>query len=232
MPAAIPGSPEGLGWGLDQDRAELQKLLGIEIPQDQGREAPHEEHKGVPRSQRETANRGQSGEATQAPKQEISVGLGWETPQGENEDALKIRKDTGQSAWERRSLSVGKRRAFPLLEAEAQAPSQQPGRWLRARRPHCPRRKNSEEFRGIPRDVGRSLEGHMPQPGGRESPGPRGRSTKLTQDQTNGRMLESAVAVGEPGGRPGGGAGSPSALGLAAVPGPRSAPQPSRGTQG
>lgn len=90
-----PDPLEGLGCSLGQERAELKKLLRIEIPQSQREGAPQEqrgkalqgEDKEVPPSKREQTNEGQSGEAPQALREEVSEGQRWEASQGENEEA-------------------------------------------------------------------------------------------------------------------------------------------------
>jgi len=58
--------PVGLGWSLGQERAELQKLLRIEIPQRQREEDPQEQ-KERPQGQRGEAP---SGESEEFPKRQ------------------------------------------------------------------------------------------------------------------------------------------------------------------
>ncbi|XP_019501637.1 PREDICTED: uncharacterized protein LOC109384598 [Hipposideros armiger] len=179
--------PEWLGWSLGHDRAELQKLLRIEIPQ----------------GQREKTNEGQSGEATQSLTEEVSGGPGQETPQVENTDALQGQrgnrpecqreeaplepsKETPQGGEVKILRSSGGRgqisQAWEVAQGEAPAQPREEGHSL-----------------GIPGDFYRSLGEQMPQPGGRESPGSPGRSTRLMQDKNDGQRPESALALEDKG---------------------------------
>ncbi|XP_035866778.1 retinitis pigmentosa 1-like 1 protein [Phyllostomus discolor] len=203
-PSGLPkyqDSAEGLGWSLNQDRTELQKLLGIEIPQSQreetpqglGEEAPQGENKEAPPTQTEKANQGQSGEAPQALGQEVSGGLGWETPQGEEKDALQDpkgncpkcpRKETPQSQEVKDLPSAGGRgwisQAWGVAQGEVPTPPREEG--------------GSWGTRG---DFCESLGEQISQSGRREGPGPGGRDVQLTRDKTHGQRQGKALAVGE-----------------------------------
>ncbi|XP_045876426.1 glutenin, high molecular weight subunit 12-like isoform X3 [Meles meles] len=185
--------PEGLGWSLGQERAELHKLLRIEIPQRQREqkeerpggqrgEAPREESKEV-LSQREKIHQGQSGEATQALREEASVYPGGKAPQSERRVCLRSspecqREEVLQEPQkETQGREVKSFRASPgrvsqaWAVAEGEAPTQPP---------------EEGGSLGISRDFCRSPEEQKPQPGGRKSPGSGERTTQLTQDQTDG----------------------------------------------
>lgn len=200
-------STKGLGWSLTQDRAELQKLLGIEIPQreenpqgekeetpqGQGEEAPQRENTEAPQSQTEKANQGQSGEATQALGQEVSGGLGWETPQGENKDALGDPKGNCPEC---------PRKETPLSQEVKDLPSSggvgrisQAWEMAQGETPTQPREEGGS--RGMPGDFCESLGERISQAGRRESPGPRGRGVQLTQDKTHGQRQDRALAMGK-----------------------------------
>ncbi|XP_045711540.1 retinitis pigmentosa 1-like 1 protein [Phyllostomus hastatus] len=211
-PSGLPehqDSAEGLCWSLSQDRTELQKLLGIEIPQSQreenpqgereetpqgqGEEAPQGENKEAPQTQTEKANQGQSGEAPQALGQEVSGGLGWETPQGEEKDALQDpkgnclecrTKETPQSLEVKDLPSSGGRgwisQAWGVAQGEVPTPPREEG--------------GSWGTRG---DFCESLGERISQSGRREGPGPRGRDVQLTRDKTHGQRQDKALAAGE-----------------------------------
>ncbi|KAF6276073.1 hypothetical protein mRhiFer1_009429 [Rhinolophus ferrumequinum] len=178
-----PGPPEGLGWSLGQDRADLQKLL-IEIPQ----------------GQREKTNQGQSGEATQSLMEEVSGGPN--RPECQRKEALLERsKETPQAEEVKILQSSGGggqiSQAWEVAHGEAPTQPQEKGDSL-----------------GTPGDFCRSLGEQVPQPGGRESPGPSGRSTQLMQDKNEGQRPESALALGEQG------------TGLEEAPAPLPSPRP------
>lgn len=208
-------TPEGLGWGLDQDKQNCRNCWGLRLFRVRERGTSRIREAKLPTRStrkflrvREKANQGPSGEATQALKQEISVAWGGRPLRVRTKMLFKITKEAGQSAWERKSLGVGEVKS--LQSPGGRGPISPAWEVAQGEAPAQPRTKNCEEFRGTSaglwEDGCRSL----------GCPRPRGRSTKLMQNKTNGQRLESAVAV-ESQGRPGGGAGSPSAPGLAAA---------------
>ena len=197
---------EGLGWSLGQERAELKKLLRTEIPQSQREEAPQDqrgkalqgEDKEVPQSKREKTKEGQSGEAPQALREEVSEGQrceNKEAPRGQSGSRLKCRRkealpeqsEDSPQGPEVKMLQSSERRgrvsqAWEVARGEAPMPSREEGGPL-----------------GIPEGFCRSLGEQTPQPGGREGPDPRGRTTQLRQVKTGGPRGESAAAVREQG---------------------------------
>lgn len=202
-------STQGLGWSLSQDRTELQKLLGIEVPQSQreenprgeqeetpqglGEEAPQGENREAPQTQTEKANQGQSGGPTQTLGQEVSGGLGWETPQGEKKDALQDpkgncpewpRKENPQSQEVKALPSSGGRgwvsQAWEVAQGEVPTqPRAEGGSW------------------GTPGHFCQSLGKGISQSGRREGPGAGRRGDQLTQGKTHGQRQDKAPAVGE-----------------------------------
>ncbi|XP_027960667.1 uncharacterized protein LOC114210593 [Eumetopias jubatus] len=218
LPSQGPSEPQdppvGRGGSLGQERAELQKLLRTEIPQrqrqedsqehkqrPQGRkgEAPSGESEEVPKRQREKIHQGQSGEATGALGEEVSVYPRGEAPQSERSESpqgqrgnspqcqgkevlQEPRKETPRGG-EVKALQTSPGRISQAWEvAEGEAPTQPP---------------EEGASLGISRDFCRSLGEQKPQPGGRESPGSGDRTTQLTQDKTDGGSRESAPAAGE-----------------------------------
>ncbi|XP_041584046.1 collagen alpha-1(I) chain-like [Vulpes lagopus] len=207
-----PGHSEvkGPGWGLGQQRAELQKLLRIEIlqrpreedpqeqkegcPRGQRGEAPRGENKEVPKRQGEQLHQGPSGEATQALREEVSVNPRGEPPQGQGRNRPECPGKEGKEGKE------------VLREPRKETPQAREAKALQA----CPRRLSQargvdegevptpspEEggSPGISRDFHRSLGEQKPQPAGREGPGSGERTTQLTPGKTDGPRRESAPA--------------------------------------
>ncbi|CAK7307341.1 hypothetical protein VULLAG_LOCUS13207 [Vulpes lagopus] len=202
--------PQGPGWGLGQQRAELQKLLRIEIlqrpreedpqeqkegcPRGQRGEAPRGENKEVPKRQGEQLHQGPSGEATQALREEVSVNPRGEPPQGQGRNRPECPGKEGKEGKE------------VLREPRKETPQAREAKALQA----CPRRLSQargvdegevptpspEEggSPGISRDFHRSLGEQKPQPAGREGPGSGERTTQLTPGKTDGPRRESAPA--------------------------------------
>ncbi|XP_074171720.1 uncharacterized protein LOC109457215 isoform X2 [Rhinolophus sinicus] len=196
------GPPKGLGWSLGQDRADLQKLLRIEIPQ----------------GQREKTNQGQSGEATRPLREEVSGGPGWETSQGENKDALQGQRGN-RPERQRKEVLLGPRKETPQGEEVKILQSSGGGgrtsqAWEVAQGEAPTQPQEEGDSLGTPGDFCRSLGEQVPQPGRRESPGPSGRSTQLIQDKNDGQRPESALALGEHG------------TGLQEAPAPLPSPRP------
>nr|XP_025866657.1 glutenin, high molecular weight subunit PW212-like [Vulpes vulpes] len=202
--------PQGPGWGLGQQRAELQKLLRIEIlqrpreedpqeqkegcPRGQRGEAPRGENKEVPKRQGEQLHQGPSAEATQALREEVSVNPRGEPPPSE-------RRESPQGQGGNRPECPGKEGKEVLREPRKETPQA-----LQT----CPRRLSqargvdegevptpSPEEGGSPgtsRDFHRSLGEQKPQPAGREGAGSGERTTQLTPGKTDGPRRESAPA--------------------------------------
>ncbi|XP_068405922.1 collagen alpha-1(I) chain-like, partial [Eschrichtius robustus] len=214
---------EGLGWSLGQERAELKKLLRTEIPQSQREEAPQDqrgkalqgEDKEVPQSKREKTNEGQSGEAPQALREEVSEGQRWETfegqrpskvsegqrcenkeaPRGQSGSRLKCRR---KEALPEQSEDSPQGPEVKMLQSkERRGRVSQAWEVARGEAPTPPRKEGGSL--GIPGGFCRSLGEETPQPGGREGPDPRGRTTQLRQVKAGGPRGESAAAVREQG---------------------------------
>ncbi|XP_047551014.1 LOW QUALITY PROTEIN: histone-lysine N-methyltransferase SETD1B-like [Lutra lutra] len=188
--------PEGLDWSLGQERAELQKLLRIEIPQRQreqkerprGRrgEASRGEGKEV-LSRREKIHQGQSGEATQALREEASLYPGGKAPQSERRECLQGQRRNSPECQREEVLQEPQKetqgREVKTFRASPGRVSQALG-VAKGEAPTLPPEKGGSL--GISRDFCRSPGEQKPQPVGRESPGSRESTTQLTQDQTDG----------------------------------------------
>ncbi|XP_032257189.1 glutenin, high molecular weight subunit DX5-like [Phoca vitulina] len=206
--------PVGLGWSLGQERAELQKLLRIEIPQRQREEDPQEqkerpqgqrgeapsgESEEFPKRQREKIHQGQSGEATRALGEEVSVYPREEAPQSERSESPQGQRGNSPECQRKEVLQEPRKETPRGREVKTLQTS--PGRisqaWevVEGEAPTQPPEEGGSL--GISRDFCRSLGGQKPQPGGRESPGSGERTTQLTQDKTDGGSRESAPAAGE-----------------------------------
>ncbi|GAB5568769.1 collagen alpha-1(I) chain-like isoform X1 [Prionailurus iriomotensis] len=172
---------EGLGWSLGQERAELQKLLRIEIPQRQREgdpqeqkeespqgqrgEAPQGESKEVPSRHREKTHQGQSAEATQALREEVSEYPRCEAPQSERRESPQGQRGNSPKCQRTEVLQEPQDPEMKTLQtspgpnwevAEGEVPTQPP---------------EEGGSLGISRDPCRSLGEQMPQQRGRESPG-------------------------------------------------------------
>ncbi|XP_038299045.1 collagen alpha-1(I) chain-like [Canis lupus familiaris] len=199
--------PQGPGWGLGQQRAELQKLLRIEILQRPREEDPQEQKEGCPRGQRGEAARGEnkdvpkrqgeqlhqgpSGGATQALREEVSVYPRGEPPQSE-------RRECPQGHGGNRPECPGKEGKEVLREPRKETPQAREVKALQT----CPRglsqARGADEGEvptpspeeggspGISRDSHRSPGEQKPQPAGRAGPGSGERTTQLTPDRTDG----------------------------------------------
>ncbi|XP_023495418.2 uncharacterized protein [Equus przewalskii] len=209
--------PEGLGWSLGQERAELQKLLRIEIPQSEREEDPQEqkeetpqgqkgeappgENKEVPRSQREKTHQGQSGELSQVLRVEVSEGQRWEAPQGENKEASQGQRGNHPKCQRNGALVEPTKETPQGREAKILQSAEDGGLtsqgWEGAQRKASTQPREEGDSLGVPGDFCRSLGEQMPKPGERERPGSRGRSAQLMQRKTNGQRPESAPAAGE-----------------------------------
>ncbi|XP_032498399.1 collagen alpha-1(I) chain-like isoform X2 [Phocoena sinus] len=206
-----PDPLEGLGCSLGQERAELKKLLRSEIPQSQREGAPQDqrgkalqgEDKEVPPRKREKTNDGQSGEAPQALREEVSEGQRWEASQGENKEAPRSQSGSRLKCRRKEVLPEQNEDSPQGPEVKTLQPSEGRGRisqaWevARGEAPTPPREEGGSL--GIPGGFCRPLGERMPQPGGREGPDPRGRTTQLRQVKTGGPRGESAAAVREQG---------------------------------
>lgn len=206
-----PDPLEGLGCSLGQERAELKKLLRSEIPQSQREGAPQDqrgkalqgEDKEVPPRKREKTNEGQSGEAPQALREEVSEGQRWEASQGENKEAPRSQSGSRLKCRRNEVLPEQSEDSPQGPEVKTLQPSEGRGRisqaWevARGEAPTPPREEGGSL--GIPGGFCRPLGERMPQPGGREGPDPRGRTTQLRQVKTGGPRGESAAAVREQG---------------------------------
>ena len=171
---------EGLGWSLGRERAELQKLLRIEIPQRQREgdpqeqkeespqgqrgEAPQGESK-VPSGHREKTRQGQCAEATQALREEVSEYPRCEAPQSERRESPQGQRGNSPKCQRTEVLQETQDPEMKTLQtspgpnwevAEGEVPTQPP---------------EEGGSLGISRDLCRSLGEQMPQQRGRESPG-------------------------------------------------------------
>ncbi|XP_027429050.1 translation initiation factor IF-2-like [Zalophus californianus] len=213
-PSEPQDPPVGRGGSLGQERAELQKLLRTEIPQrqrqedsqehkqrPQGRkgEAPSGESEEVPKRQREKIHQGQSGEATGALGEEVSVYPRGEAPQSERSESPQGQRGNSPQC-QRKEVLQEPRKETPR-GGEVKALQTSPGRisqaWEVAEGEAPTQPPEEGASLGISRDFCRSLGEQKPQPGGRESPGSGDRTTQLTQDKTDGGSRESAPAAGE-----------------------------------
>ncbi|XP_045648638.1 collagen alpha-1(I) chain-like [Ursus americanus] len=206
--------PEGLSWSLGQERAELQKLLRLGIPQRQREEAPQEqkerpgvqrgevrrgESKEVPKRPTEKIQQGQRGEATQALREEVSVDPRGQAPEGERRESPQ--RQRGNSPEGQRKEVLREPRKETPQGREGKSPQTSPGCLSQAwevPQGEAPTQPPAEGGSlGISGDFCRPLGEQMPQPGGRESPGSGERTTQLPQDETEGQSRASAPAAGE-----------------------------------
>ncbi|XP_072820625.1 uncharacterized protein [Vicugna pacos] len=211
---------EGLGCSPGQERAELQKLLRIEMiqsqreedpqeqkeetPQDQRGEAPQGKDKDFPQRKREKTQQGQSVEATQALREEEAPeGQRWEAPQGENKEAPQG-QDRNHSKCQRKEALLEQSEDSPqglevkiLQSSDGRGCLSQALEVAQGEAPTLPSEEGGSL--GILGDFCRSLGEQMPQPESWESPGPRGRTNQLMQVKTDAWTGESASAVGEQG---------------------------------
>lgn len=194
--------PEGLDWSLGQERAELQKLLRIEIPQRQREQEPLEQKEERPGGQRgeapsgeskevlspgEKIHQGQSGEATQALREEASVYPGGKAPQSERRECLQGQRHNSPECQRKEVLQEPQKETQGLeVKSFWASPSRVSQAWgvTAGEAPTQPPEEGGSP--GISRDFCKSPGEQKPQPGGRESPGSRKRTTQLMQGQTDG----------------------------------------------
>ncbi|XP_029773942.1 MICAL-like protein 1 [Suricata suricatta] len=194
---------EGLGWSLDPERAELQKLLGIEIPlrqregdpqeqkespQGQKGGAPQGENKEVPERPKEKTQQGQSGEAPGALREEVSEYPRCEDSQSERTESPQGQRGNGPQCQREKALqesSVGTAPQGPEVKTLRTSPAPN---WEVAEGEVPTQPPEEGGALGTYRDFCGSLGEQMPKPRSRESPG--------SGERTSQRR-ESALGAGE-----------------------------------
>lgn len=199
---------EGLGWSLCQERAELQKLLGIEIPlrqkegdpreqkgerpRGQRGEAPLGENKEVPERQREKTHQGESGEAAGALREEVSEYPGCAPPQSVRRESPQGQRGNGPKCQRKKALQES-REWTPPQGQEVKTLRASPGPNWEVAEEKVPTQPPEEGGSlGTSRDFCRALGEQIPQPRGRESAGS-GKRTSQRRESAPGTGGQSAA---------------------------------------